>query len=364
VNKTSKIVSIESEIIHTALVDKGFCSSYGFEKAHQPHVMVKLTSDTEVFGVGEASLLPFFTGETPEGVKLIIDNHLQPVLLDQDPFDLGRIHHTLDRTLPHNSSAKAAVDIALHDLCGKLVNLPVYKLLGGRYHDKIDLTWAIGIKAPSATADDALSAIEKGFKAVKLKIGRDPRRDVEAVAAVRDTIGGSAAVRVDANQGYTPQEAIATIQKLQKYELEYVEQPIPAWDIKGLIRIRNAVPVPILANESIYTLQDALHLIKEDAVDLLGIKLIKTGGMYKARKIMALAEANAIECVLISPWETSVGIAAGVHLAVSAVNTNHPHELDLISLQNDPAIGLTQEQGSILLPKEPGLGVHYPFGQI
>lgn len=326
--------------------------------------MVKIASNEDVSGVGEASLLPFFTGETPEGVKHVIDNYFTPRLIGQDPFDLGRIHHSMDRALPHNSSAKAAVDIALYDLAGKLTKLPVYKLLGGCYRDKVDLTWAIGIKDPQETARDAQVAIAKGFKAVKLKIGLNPRRDIEAVASVRDAIGTGDKIRVDANQGYTPQEAIATIRAIQKYEIEYVEQPIPAWNVKGLARIRNTVPVPILADESVHTLRDALNLIKEDAVDLFGIKLIKMGGLYNARKITVLAEANDIECVLISPWETRVGIAAGVHLAVASENTNHPHELDLISLKDDPAVGLRQENGIILLPKGPGLGINYPFGQL
>lgn len=360
--ETPKIISVKSEIIGTPLEEEEFITSYGVEKAQQLHVMTKITSEEGVFGVGEAALLPSFTGETPEGVKLIIDEHLKQLLLDRDPFNLGKIHKLMDQTLPHNPSAKAAVDIALHDLIGKLTDLPLYKLLGGQYRDKIDLAWAIGIKEPQATANDAQVAIKKGFNAVKLKIGLNPRRDIEAVAAVRDAIGGNATIRVDANQGYTPQEAITTIQTIQKYEIEYVEQPISAWNIKGLARIRNAVHIPILADESVHTLRDALNLVKEDAIDLFGIKLIKMGGLYKAGKIIALAEANDIECVIISPWETSVGIAAGVHLAVASENANHPHELDLISLKNDPATGLHQEKGVILLPEGSGLGIDYPFG--
>ncbi len=356
----TKISSVKTEVLKTHLVDD-FVTTYGKEPEVKYHVMIKITSDEEVSGIGEASPLPDLTGETHPVITDAIERLFCPVLIGSDPFDLEMIHHKMDCIHKENNASKAAIDMALYDLIGKTLNVPVYKLLGGLCREQVEVGAALGLGKPSEIAGKAKNYADKGAKAIKLKVGVNASRDIETVRTVRELLGGDIGIRVDANTGYSLKTANHVLNKIEKWDIEYAEQPLAANDLQGLRSLRESTTIPIMVDESLNTIEDAVAIIRNDAADLFGLKLIKHGGIHKAKKIVVLAETNGIDCVIISPWETQIGQAAGIHLALSSHNFNYPHDLGTEELVDDPTKGLHEERGIIFAPKESGLGVKYSF---
>jgi o-succinylbenzoate synthase len=353
----SKIVSVQSTYLKTTLTDEEFITTYGTEPAVKTHVIVEIVSNEGFMGIGESCPLPDFSGETSETIKLMIDKHYAPILLEKDPFNLEMIHTELDRHFPANNSAKAAIDMALYDLIGKTVGVPVYKLFGGCYRHQIDMCEALGMGEPQILTKKAQKLLEEGIRTIKLKVGNKPENEIETVKYLREALGDEINIRIDANAGYSLKTALKVLKKMERWDIEYAEQPITAWNYEGLATLKKAVSIPIMVDESICTIADAVNLIRNNAADLFGLKLIKHGGIYNTTKIATLAECNEIECVLISPWETQIGIAAALHIAISARNFKYPQELSLGALRDDPTSGLQQLQGTLQIPTEPGLGI-------
>jgi o-succinylbenzoate synthase len=357
----TKIVEVKTEYLTTKLTDEDFVTTYGTEPSVKTHVMVKITSNDGISGLGESCPLPDFSGETPETIKLMIDKYYSHILFEKDPFDLEFVHQELDRHFPKNNSAKAAIDMALYDLAGKTVNIPVYKLLGGLCRNSVDTCEALGIGDPLELAQKAEQFLKLGIKSIKLKVGVNLKKDIETVKTVRDILGNEVSIRIDANAGYSLKKAMKVLKKMERWDIEYAEQPIAAWDYEGLSLLRKSSEIPIMVDESICTIADAVNLIRYNAADLFGLKLIKHGGIFKTKKIANIAECNAIECVLISPWETQIGLAAALHIVFSSPNFNHPQGIGLGALQDDPVTGLHQKKGTFQIPTAPGLGIMYEF---
>jgi o-succinylbenzoate synthase len=332
-------------------------TSYADAADIRERVIVSLTTGDGVTGWGEASPLPFFTGETVASVHLQLEEFYLPRLPGRSPFELTAIMRDLD-ALPANSSAKAAIDIALHDLQGRLLGRPVVDLLGGAVRDRVPVTMPIGIEPVAEAVAKAEAAVGRGIGTLKLKIGRDTAADIERVRAIRKAVGPGVRLRVDANAGYPVAVAIRLLHQLAPLDLEYVEQPVAGWDRAGLADVRRATGLPIMADESLHTLRDAVELINRGAVDLFAIKLIKTGGLAEARNIAALAAAHRIDVVVISPFETQIGAAAGLALALAAPTGTRAHELRVFDSQPETAeTEIRVERGEIIPSREPGLGV-------
>jgi len=215
----------------------------------------------------------------------------------------------------------------------------------------------LGIGTPQSIADEALHQLSQGMKSVKIKVGLSVERDIETLKLVRETVGESAKIRADANTGYSVKQALKVLKASEELNLEYLEQPLAVDDYEGFSQLRKSSSVPIMADESLYTYEDAQTLIDNVAVDFFGLKLIKHGGIYQTKRIAKLAEENDIECVIISPWETQIGVSAAVQLVLSGSNFNHPHELGPGSLKDDPFHGLVENNGLYLPPKGAGLGI-------
>jgi len=352
--------------VETRLVDipcRTLATSYRDSLTHKLHTLVAVRTDTPWIGLGEASPLTYFTGETAESVQFAIRNFFSAFLIGQDPFDLEKIHAWMKRSYPRNTTAKAALDMALYDLAGKALNVPAYKLLGGRHLERIPLARGIGIGSADETVREAAEAVGEGYTTLKLKIGRDPIRDLESLTEVRRAVGDAVFLRVDANQAYDPKSAIALIRKLEPLGIQYVEQPVAAHDLVGLAHVRSSVGVPVAADESLQGLSEALEMIRLDAVDVFVIKLIKVGGIYPAKKIAALAEAANKRCVTVSPYEIGIGAAAGAHLAMSSVTFSMACEfMDPSFRPEEPTVGLTIDRGTLQVSDRPGLGVDYREG--
>jgi L-alanine-DL-glutamate epimerase-like enolase superfamily enzyme len=350
-----RIAQVRWRIVN--LRTKTLATSYGAGVTERKHVLVRLELEDGHTGFGEASPLPHFTGEFGETIGWIIEHELAPALLGLPVCDLETIQSALDGAVPRHSTAKAALVMAACDAFGKMVGLPVCRLLGGRLVERLAVAGAVGIEAPEETAREARRFVEAGARTIKLKIGRDPTRDVQAMAAVREAVGPAVAIRVDANQGYRPKEAVQVIRALAPYGIQYMEQPVAAPDLDGLTFVRGAVDLPIAVDESLYGPEEALELIKRQAADVFVVKLVKAGGLYRGRQILQLAATARIPCVLVSPYESTLGAAANVHVAASAPNVPWAIEIGINDIPDDPAAGLVYEEGLVRVPEAPGLGV-------
>ena len=325
-------------------------------------VLIKLHTDNGLYGIGDTSPCPTFSEESPESVFSILKNYLFPAIKGMDLFNIGLIHQRMDQTVKGNSFAKAAIGIALYDILGKYFNVPIYKLLGGCYREEFPLLWPLMGPDAETNSKEAKNAINRGFRSVMIKVGHnDPDIEVERVAAVRKAVGDKVIIIPDANQGWTPQIAIQCIRKMEPYNIAWVEQPVPSWDIDGLARVREAVNVPLSADESLYSIFDAMILAKRNAVDIVSVKLQKSEGFYKAKKIGAITEAANIPIYINSMIETGGSVAASLQFAVSLPNVI-PFSAALMStlrLEDDilKEGSLHIENGVIKVSDRPGLGV-------
>jgi len=358
VTKMVSIASIRTRLVQTHLASE-FVTTYGSEPTTRHHVMVWITADNGVTGIGEACPLPFTADDDFNHIKRVIDKDLGPSLLGMDPLDLDLIDKNLEGFPLAGGTAKTGVDIALHDLAAKIRGTSVYEILGGLSRNHVELAKVLGIGNPADIAKMALKEVEQGARAIKIKVGIQPDQDVETLKLVRDVVGDSVRIRADANTGYSVDTALKVLRRTKDIELEYLEQPIAADDHDGLSQIRKESGTSIMADESLYTLKNAESLILHKAVDFFGLKLIKHGGIYRARQIASLAEEHGIECVVISPWETQIGVSAAVHLVLSGSNFNHPHEIGTQELADDPVRGLLEDKGTIKVPVGLGLGVDF-----
>jgi L-Ala-D/L-Glu epimerase len=332
-------------------------TAYGAALPTRQHVIVEIGA-AGVVGWGEASPLPEFTGETAMGIARALEKVYLPGILGRDPWEIAKILADLDRLLPGNPSAKAAIDMALHDLVGRLCGQPVYRLLGGPVRSEVSLGRAIGVAPPGVAVDLAREYVGAGFRTLKLKVGSDPKGDVARVRAVREALGPDVALRLDANQGYDVETALWVLGQLEASGLEYVEQPLPARDLAGLRILRRRTSVRLMADEGLLSAPDALILAAERLVDVFSIKLIKTGGLLRARKIAAIAEGAGIDCVVSSPYETQIGAAAGLHLAVSLERAPYAHELTVFITQPHLAVtDIVLERARLRPGTSSGLGV-------
>jgi L-alanine-DL-glutamate epimerase-like enolase superfamily enzyme len=281
-------------------------------------VLVRVETDEEITGYGEGACLPFVTGETPEIIIAAI-SLLREHLIGLDPRCIGHIHRVMDRVILRNGAAKAAIDIALYDIMGKHAGMPLYTLLGG-VTAKAETDMTIGIGSPKEMAQRAAELVGQGFRQIKIKAGARPADDVEAVRLIREAVGPDVRLKVDANQGWSAGDAALTIMRMAAYGVEAVEQPVPAWDVEGLTYLRSKSAIKIMADESCFLPQDAINLIGRKAVDMINIKLMKCGGLYRAMQISAIAAAAGIPCMLGCMLESRIAIAAGAALVASDPN--------------------------------------------
>lgn len=334
----------------------------GGPSAEGEHVLVAVHSDEGIIGYGESAPMVSYSGETQSDTFHALTEYLGKAIEGMDPFDFEQIHSVMNRVLPEHYFAKSAIDIALYDLIGKKLKVPVYQLLGGKVRDRVDIIGVIGIGTIDEMIAEAAEYARKGIKTIKLKVGNNPKQDVEVVREVRGAVGPQILIRVDANQGYDVSTAIRTIRKMEPYDLELVEQPVKKWDLHGMAAVTAAVDVPIEADESMFILQDAMNIIKHRAADIINIKILKPGGLYPSKKVAAICEGAGITCLVGSMVEYGIGSVAGLHFAASTPVVRHACELVGPSLfrydilQEDYSLNSFVD-GQMIVPDGPGLGV-------
>lgn len=354
-----KIIKVESIPISIPF-EKPFRIALG-EISTSKHVVVKISTDEGILGLGAATPFPVITGETQASTHNTLEAFLGPAIIGEDPFNIQRIVENMDKVVKGNKSAKAAIDFAIYDILGKKLQVPVCALIGGHYREEVLISRALSIQEPAEMAKNALRLMEKGFKVIKAKIGVDPRKDIERVKAVKDVLGNGATLRVDANQGYTTKQALWVIKKIERYEPEFVEQPVPAHNIDGLAQVAKAVDVPIMADESVFTPSDAIRIVERRAADIINIKLLKSGGIYNALKIAAIAEAGDIACMVGGMVETNAGLSAGAHFSTAVKNSSYAAEIGGSMERSkglvDPFRGIEIRNGVVKIPDKHGLGI-------
>jgi L-alanine-DL-glutamate epimerase-like enolase superfamily enzyme len=323
-------------------------------------VFVKIETDAGITGFGEGAGFGFVTGETNESVLGAI-RLFEPLLTGQNPFAIEHIHRAMDEKMRGNGSAKAAIDIALYDIMSKAANLPLYQFLGG-VKNRVEIDMTIGIGAPVEMAERAAELSREGFREIKVKAGANPADDAEAMRLIR-AAAPAVHIKVDANQGWNVSTALTMLREYEKYGVEAVEQPVPYWDIDGLAAVRARSPIPIMADESCFTPQDASAIVRRGAADIINIKLMKCGGLYRAAQINAIAEAAGVRCMLGCMLESRLAIAAAAAFVASRPNVLFA-DLDSFNDFDDAAFvtrSFDYATPWITLPDAPGIGVEIEF---
>lgn len=328
------------------------------------YVLVKIETEDGIVGVGEAPVDIGFFGDTLEQTQAAVDDYMGPQLIGKNLFNRERLLDMIDYR--HNSCAKSGIDMALHDAIGKALNTPVSSLIGGLCRERIPVAVEIAGGAPDDMAKECLKFMDQGVRAFKPKIGGYPELDAKRLKVIRDAVGPDVSIRADANQGYSVKEAIKLCHLADKYDvgLELLEQPVAAHNLQGMALVRRSVDTLIEADESCFSVNDAMQLVKHEAVDVLNIKLPKAGGFYAAKKIAAIADGAGLKVVLGTGFGLGFEIAAKLHLAAStllAVDAVEFTELglhgNLLTSPMAEQLALPLEDGCLPAPTGPGLGV-------
>jgi L-Ala-D/L-Glu epimerase len=319
-------------------------------------LLVQIHTDEGIVGLGEAP------GPTLPTIQTIIDAELAQFLVGQDPLRVEWLVHRMEEFTRNWSRigayAIAGIEIALLDLKGKALDTPVTELLGGFCRDRVPVVGYLFINTPEANAEKAAAFVDAGYTELKLKVGRDFEQDHDTIAAIRDRVGKHVKIRIDANMIWSVPAAIKWIRGLEQFDLQYVEQPVPDFDVQGLAQVRRSVSVPIAADEACTDLRSALELIKAEACDVLVVYPSEAGGLRRAHQLGAVAEAAGKWCVIGSWAELGVATAGNVHVVASSSNypfasdTHYPlQELDVLT---EP---FQMKDGLVEVPRSAGLGV-------
>ncbi|MFT8316786.1 MAG: dipeptide epimerase [Sporolactobacillus sp.] len=323
-------------------------------------IIVSIRCDDGTTGIGEAPPTPVITGDSLDSIDYVIMQIIRPQIIGQTIEQKERINQLIDKAVVHNSSAKAAVDIALYDCLGKCAGMPLYQLLGG-YSNRLETDFTVSVNSVDEMIQDAERMIGSGFDVLKIKVGNSTvEEDIDRVTGIRQAVGDHIKLRLDANQGWNVKEAISAIQRLEALNLgiELVEQPVSAWNFEGMKQVTENVQTPIMADESIFSPHDAAKLLAMHGCDIINIKLMKAGGITGAIKINAIAETYGVECMVGCMIESKISVTAACHFAAAFRNITRCDFDAPLMLASDPVEGGVRfQQNQIFLPQEPGLGI-------
>ncbi len=315
-------------------------------------VIVKICTENYC-GYGEASPSPRVVGDTVDTVISVL-KRLKPLLIGERVENYAAIMENLNKSIIHNSSAKAAIDFALFDILAQKADMPLKNLLGGK-KEKIETSLTVTIGPVKESVKQAQLLLSQGAKVLKVKIGIDPEEDIERIRAIREIT--DAKIRVDGNQGYTLKRAIKVLRALERYDIEFAEQPIPVGQEKDFEILRKSTAIPIMADESVHNANDVLNLV--DKVDAINIKLMKSGGIYEAIKMASIARAAGMKIMVGCMIETQIGIAAGTHFALG-LGVDYADLDGHMDLKEQPYLGVVYKDGYNMVRNAPGLGIKIP----
>lgn len=322
---------------------------------HARNLLIEIQTSEGITGWGEGSPFWMIVGET-QWSGLAAAQDMARLLLNRDPLAIEGCVNTLLRYLPGHPTTRSAFDMALYDIAAKAANMPLYQFLGGSKRSLVtDET--IYLNSPEWMANDALRIQAKGAEAIKVKLGTNARDDIRRVEAIRNAIGDATPIRTDANQGWDVVTAQAVLRAIGGWNVQYCEQPIPRHDVTGLRHIRRSSTVPIMADESLFDATNAIQLVREEAVDYFNIKLSKSGGIFEALKINAIAEAAGVPCMIGCMSESRLALTANAHFASARQNVRFCDLDGCFEHADDPVLGgITYHAYQIELPDAPGIG--------
>ena len=362
-----KITRVETIPVEVPLKEGLTTKTAGGEHVVSPYVVVRVHTDAGLVGLGEATLSPRWSGETSPGCVAAIEGLIGPAITGQDPIAITALRRTIDGTIRHNPFAKAAVEMALWDIAGKAAGQPVYQLLGGKVKDELPMKMVVGAFPVNQAVALAQRFLDWGATCLKVKVGLDPTTDITRVHSVREAAGPDIPIGIDANQGWDLATARRCLADMG--DLLFAEQPVPTTDPRDLARLRGDTRIPIMADESVFTLQDARRLTELGACDILSVYPGKHAGIAATREIAHVARAAGVVCSMGSNLELGIATAAMLHLAAaepSLDDARYPgdylgplyHQADLLKepLQLGPSVAR--------VPDGPGLGVELDEDQL
>ncbi len=297
-------------------------------------------------------------GESPASAEALLKTVLIPLLTERRFLGIQAAMRQIDLALGGNFQLKFAIEEALWDLLGKSLGVPLFNLIGGLCQESVPVMRMLGLKPARETAEEAKALVDRGYSHVKVKIGLDEKRDIESVHRARELVGEAVFISVDANQAYTPMQAVRVLRQMEDVGLGVVEQPVKRSDLRGMAFVRQHVAIPLMADEGIETTDDALRHIEAGAMDAVSIKLWKVGGFFKARDIAAICAAANIKVHVGSTAGSQLLEAIQLHFAASIMDLFGGAEIgEFESLSDDPASGLMIRNGRLDVPMAPGLGI-------
>jgi muconate cycloisomerase len=364
-----KITRITATPIHVPLVPELTTKTAHGEHITSPYVIVEIETDTGLIGLGEATVAPRWSGETRTGCLAAIDELIGPAIMGIDPRDTDAAWERIDGVIRFNPFTKAAVEMAVWDLAGKAQNAPVYELLGGKVRESAPIKMVVGAFDVEKAVGLASRFLDWGVNTLKVKVGLDAASDLARFEAVRELAGADVPIGFDANCGWDTDTAVQMMAALNEFDVLFAEQPIAAGDPQALAALRQQTEIPIMADESCFTLADAVQLVRHQAADILAVYPGKHGGLTETRRITEVAREAGIVCAMGSNLELGIGTAAMLHLAMADPTIDserYPadligplyHQADLIT---EP---LTLGPEVATVPDRPGLGVELDRDQL
>ena len=291
-----------------------FITSLGRDD-HAENVLVKIITKEGITGFGECSPYMPITGESQE-TCFIVGQYFAKILKGKNALAIEECIGAMDKLIYGNTSIKSAFDMALYDIASQHARVPLYKFLGGKNDKTIITDYTVSIADPQKMADDAVKIKAEGYPFIKIKLGKNGETDVLRIKMIREAVGNEIPLRIDANQGWNVEEAIKTLQALGTFNIQHCEEPIPRWQFMHLPHVRKASPIPIMSDESCGDEHDAERLIYIGACDYFNIKLSKSGGIFKALKMVKLAEANNIHLQVGAMLESRLAMTAFAHFSL------------------------------------------------
>ena len=378
----SRIVSVETMLVQ--LPTRREHKWTGLTEPIGRYILTRMTDDDGVVGWGEAPALKDwggefgrYFGESASIVSLVIERYLAPAVTGVAPGNFAELHQRMDAIIKGYPYAKAAVEFAAYDLAARRLGVPVHALLGGASRMRVPVTHSIGLIGIEEAEREAAKVASEGIRTIKIKIGVDPKRDIDIVRTIRGAAGPAVDLCVDANEGYaSPGEAIRTLRAMETYGLKYAEQPVMG--IERISQVARAIDTPVMADESAWNAHDVVQIIAQGAVQIVSIYTTKPGGLYRAMEVAAVCRAAGILCNVNGSVETGVGNLANIHLAAAApavtlscvVPVSTPAEaqhgqIGGIYYTDDLLTAPMQiVDGAIEVPTGPGMGIDVDLSKI
>ncbi len=324
---------------------------------HAANVVVVIHTDEGLTGFGECSPFMSINGESMD-TCYVVGQYFTRLMEGKNALDIPARIADMDQLIYANQSIKSAFDMALYDIASQHAGMPLYRFLGGEKNKTIVTDYTVSIGDPEKMAADAVQIKAQGYPAIKVKLGKNGKEDVIRMKAIRQAVGAEIPLRIDANQGWTVEEAIETLQALGPLNIQHCEEPIARWDFMNLPKVKKASPIPIMADESCGDEHDAERLLQLDACDYFNIKLGKAGGIFKALRIVETAAKKPMHLQVGAFMESRLAMTAFAHFSLCSPLIEHYDFDTALMFKEDPVSGgiIYEKNGVITVPDKPGLG--------